>query len=187
MLKYGIFLTLIMTLSYFAFISLPSCTKSQNRLRYDLTLQTSSAPLSLAPRASTGTSFSLSQASSFNIDSFVRASTGGKLGAVNIRNARLVTAALNLADPTDATNFANFQSCSGTFHTNTNSSEVGVTIANEDIYSSSLALPVDSTDELKNYFVGGNRIIYGFGGNLRRPTSDTLRCCITFTFNLIVE
>jgi len=91
-----------------------------------------------------------------------------------------------LNNPTAASNFQDFQSCSASFFSNTNTTPYTLSIAdNPDVYSSALLLPVDTSVNLATYL--GNEFTYSFSGKLRRPTTTPLSCTITFTFSVSVQ
>ena len=165
-----------------------SCNKIAQSLQYNLTMQSATVTVTLPPYSSTGISVSGTQTNTLNIDSFVRANTGGLLGVNNIQSAKLDSCSIQLLNYNTNMNFANFSSCNASFYTNSNNSPITCNIAsNPDVYSYYLSLPVDTTQELKGYFTNTNTFTYTVGGKLRRPTTDSLRAAITFTFKLHVQ
>lgn len=155
---------------------------------YHLPMCIVTASITLPPYSQTGIAFSGNQSVRFSVDSFIKANIGKKFGVNNIVSAKISSYTLALQNPTDATNFANFKSCSGSFHTQGNQEDFGVNISNNpDDYSSTLSMPVDTTEELKGYLMGGNQFTCSVGGSLRRPTKDSIHCIATVAFNIKVE
>ena len=163
---------------------LQSCNKALQNLHFNLGMQTQTVTVKIPP---TSGSISIGPLSnSYNVDSFIKANTGQQLGVANISSVKLSSCVLTLNNSSLANNFANFQSCSASFYTNTNSTPVSISIAdNPDVSASTLSLPVDANLELKSYI--GDQFTYNFAGSLRRPTTDTLVCTIAVTYNVIVQ
>ena len=169
-------------------LSMNSCSKLAKNLNYDLDMQTASMDVVIPAYSDTNISVSGSQTVFFNIDSFIKANTGNLMGVSNITSAKIRSCNLALQDPTPALNFANFKSCTGSFHTDGNLEPFAVSIPyNADAYSATLSLPVDTSAELRGYMSNGNQFTYSLGGRLRRPTTKEIHCTATFTFKVHVQ
>ena len=172
----------------FTMLSMNSCMKLTKGIQYDLNMQTASMDLVIPPYTDTNISVTGSQTNYYNIDSFIKARTGGMMGLANITRAKLESCVLVLNNSTQAENFANFRSCIGTFYTNSNTTPYVVNIAsNPDVFADTLTLPVDTSADLTTYVNNGTQFTYSLGGRLRRATHDTLHCTATFKFNLHVQ
>lgn len=175
-------------LTCFALFALNSCTKLAKNLQYDLDMQTATVDIVLPPYADTAISVSGSQATNYNIDSFIKANTANVLGVSNITSAKIRSCVLTLTGATTALNFANFKSITGSFYTSANQTPYSVAIPlNPDVFATTLTLPVDTSRELKGYLTNTNQFVYTLGGMLRRPTTDSIRCTATFTFKVHVQ
>ena len=170
-----------------ALASLQSCTKLAKNLQYDLDMQTASVSVVLPPTSDTVGSASGSQTNYYNIDSFIKANTANVLGLSNITSAKIKSVTLTLTNATPAQNFANFKSCYGSVYSTGNTTPYTVTVANnQDIFASTLSLPVDTTTDLRSY-MNGNNFTYTLGGKLRRATTDSVRCTVQFAFKIHVQ
>ena len=163
--------------------TLQSCNKLAQKLNFNLAMQTETVQVSIPPTQGT---FTVGPVSTYyNVDSFVRASTVNQFGAANISSVQVTSAVLVVNNPTPTNNVANFQSCSASFYSNTDNTPYTLSIpSNPDVYATSLSIPVDQT-ELAPYI--GNTFNYSFTGTLRRPTTTTLNCTITFTYSVKVK
>jgi hypothetical protein len=164
--------------------TLQSCSKLASKLlNFNLSMQTETINVDVPP---TGGSISVGpMTTNYNVDSFVRASTAGQLGAANISSVKLTSCVITINNPSIANNFGNFESCSASFYSNTDTNPYTVNIANNpNSYATTLNLPVDQT-ELASYI--GNQFTYSLAGKLRRPTTTTLHCTVTFTYSVNVQ
>lgn len=178
--------------AFFAFAAasfmLHSCNKLANNLRYSLDMHTATADIVIPPYDNTLIMITGRQTVNYNIDSFIKANTANLLGVNNISSARIRSCELVLENPTDAINFANFESCSGYFFTDGNTDPFGVNIAeNPDEYAGTLNLPVDTTAELKGYLTNASVFTYNLSGKLRRKTTDSIHCKVKIAFTLNVH
>jgi len=170
-----------------AVFSLQSCTKIGSLLQYDIPMQSGSVTITIPPTSNTSAAFNGTGSNSVNIDSVIKANTAGMLGINNITSVKLTGATMTLQNADANNNFANFQSCFASFTSNSDGAPYQVSVANNsDLYATSITLPVDTTAELKNYMAGSN-FTYTAGGQLRTPTTESLTCTITFTFNIHVK
>lgn len=178
---------LISTLSFALLLGVvttfQSCTKLAQKLNFNLAMQTETVQVSIPP---TQGSFSVGPVSTYyNVDSFVKANTAGQLSAANITSIQVTSAVLTVNNPTPSNNVANFQSASASFYSNTDNTPYTLSITdNPDVYSTTLSIPVDQK-ELAGYI--GNTFNYTFAGTLRRPTTTTLNCTVTFTYSVKVK
>ena len=165
-----------------------SCTKIANQLQYNLDMHSGSVTVMIPPVSNTSSEATIgSGINNINVDSFVKAHTAGLLGAANIMSVKLTSCTMTLENANAANNFADFQTAHAQFSSNSEVSPYQLSIpSNPDVYSSTLALPVDTTTELKNYMLG-SQYNYAVGGKLRRPTTDSLKCTIKFQFRLRVQ
>ena len=165
---------------------LQSCSKVAQLLQYNVPLQSGSVTINIPATSDTSAGASGTASNSINIDSVIKAYTGNVLGVSNITSVKLTSATMTLQNADSTDNFQNFSSCYVSFTTNT-ASPYQINISNNpNTYATSLAVPVDSTVELKGY-LNGNQFTYSAGGHLRASTTKTLNCVVTFTFNIHVQ
>jgi len=167
-------------------ITLHSCTKLASLLNFNLGMQTESVNITIPITTDTSLITVGPATNSYNVDSFIKASTGNQLGEANITNVKLASVLFTLNNADSVNNFADFESVSASFSSNTNTTPYTINIANNpDVYAATLSLPVDTTVQLKTYL--GNQFTYSVSGKLRRPTTKPLNCTVTFTFNVAVQ
>ena len=163
-----------------------SCTKIANLLTFRLGMQTKSFDFTIPVTTDTGRMSVGPVATTFNVDSFIRASTAGQMGSANIKSVKLSSVVLTLNNANSANNFQNFEYVDVDFTSNTNSTPYKMTIANNpDSYASTLSLPVDTTVDLASYL--GNEFTYSVSGRLRKGTTQEMNCTATVTSNLSVR
>ena len=173
----------------FVCLLLQSCSKIASDLQYDLSMQTASVNIIIAPISDTTAGLTMGTViSSYKIDSFIKSKTSGKLGVSNISSAKMSSSSLTLVNPNSGNNFANFQNCNVNFFTNTNTSPFSLAVItnNPDTYAATLNVPVDATTDMKTY-LQGNELTYSLSGKLRRNTTDTLTCTVQLSMNVHVH
>jgi hypothetical protein len=167
--------------------TLPSCTKVANLLTANVGMQTESVKVTIPATTGVNGVISVGPASNkYNVDSLIQAQTAGQFNASNISSVKLKSVVFTLSNFNALNNFANFESVSATFSSNTDKTPYTITIpTNPDVTTNMLTLPVDTARELKSYI--GNEFFYTVEGKLRRPTTIPLECTITFSFDLKVK
>lgn len=170
-----------------ALSGLESCSKLGDLLKKDLEMQTTSVDFVIPPSSDTTIALTGSQTNYYNIDSFIKASTGNILGVANIKSAKIKGCVITINNPSASINFSNFRNITGSFHTEAEPTEYRMSIANNpDVNVSTLSLPVDSSAELKGY-LNSNQFTYTVSGQLRRPVADSVHCTARITFSVRVE
>jgi len=165
-----------------AMVSFQSCTKIGQLLHFDLSMQTQSVTVDIPPAS--GVISVGPVVTSYNVDSFIKASTAGQLGVANIKSVKMSSCVMTINNPTPQNNFANFESASATAFSNTDTNPYTISITNNpNTYASTLNLPVDQT-ELSPYL--GSQFTYSFTGKLRRATTAKMNVTITFTYSVSV-
>ncbi|MBC7553297.1 MAG: hypothetical protein H7257_04905 [Taibaiella sp.] len=178
----------VVAFSCLGLVTFNSCNKLGKKLQYDLDMQTASVELVIPPYSGTTLALSGSQTENFNVDSFIKANTANLMGVSNITSAKIKSCELTLHDATTALNFANFQSCGGSFFTDGNPTPFEISIPdNPDAFADRLTLPVDTSAELRGYLTNSSRFTYTLSGRLRRPATDSIHCTATFTFKVHVQ
>ncbi len=174
-----------MLVAAFGFMcSLQSCTKALQGLHFDLGMQTQTVTVTV-PVTPAGTVSIGPVTTSYNVDSFIHASTGNQLGINNIYSVKLTSVVLTLNNATPTNNFGNFQSVNASFFSNSNSTPYTINVTdNPSTDVNTLTLPGNS-DELKSYI--GTQFTYNLSGALRAPITTTLTCTVQFNYDLIVQ
>jgi len=175
----------------FTTLGIYSCSKLKSLLQYNLNMQTASYSFTIPITSDTSKVNSLGNVSlSYNIDSFIKASTSNVLGLSNITSAKVNSVVFTLQNPDTANNFANIQNATVTFTSNASNTPytLGGISNNPDVYAYTLNLQVDSTQNLISYISPTtNQFNYSISAKLRRPTTDTLNCTVTVQFSVHVQ
>jgi hypothetical protein len=169
--------------------TMQSCSEAAKKIHYDLPLQPGALEVTIPPTNDTTNVKNNLAANSVhvNIDSFIRAKTGGRLGIDNITSVRILSVRLTLVNGNAANNFANFQSAFASFSSTSNMTPYSVTIPNNpDLAAYFLELPVDPNKDMRSYMTG-DVFYYSVGGKLRRPVTQEVKCKIEFQFNIAVN
>jgi hypothetical protein len=191
MKKTSLFSTAAIAITFGAMSMLQSCTQSaSDLLQFEVPVQSGSEVITIAPIDTAGTFTLPPTSTSLNVDSLIKLGTNNKLGITNISSVKILSCELKLNNATATNNFANFESCNASLTSSTESTPFVLTVSNPDTYSESLTLPVDPNKELKSYMgnsTGLNTFNYTITGTVRRKTTDSLKCTITYKFKAIVK
>jgi len=173
-----------------ATISLQSCDKVKDAVKTpDVTFTGASTDVVIPITTNTTSQASMATNSiSYNIDSMIKAQTGGVVSYSSIKSVKITKMVLTLSDADAANNFANFEYAAGTF--NTDATTAGpYTVAsisnNPDVTSSTLDLPITDKDkDVKQYFKSNVVFTYAVIGKLRRATTKELHCHVDVTYTI---
>ena len=174
-----------------ATLFLQSCDKSPaSLLKFNVPVQSGSQIFTIPPSDTAGTFVFPSASTTVKVDSVIRAYTGNALGIANISSVKITSCELQLSNATTASNFANFEFVNASLVSSTESTPFVLSITgNPDVFNDKLTLPIDSAKELKSYLgttAASNTFTYGGSGKLRRKTTDSLKCTITYKFSVVV-
>ncbi len=185
--KYSIAASVLMLIASFG---LNSCSKVASILSQFLTFNTPAQNFTIPPvpnAVAAGTQIimpTISGAFTYNLDSFIKAGTGGQMGINNIANVHINSCVLTVTNPTDSANWQQFQTVTISLTSATNSTPYVLTVNQADIYSSTMTLtPTDTTSELKSY-LQGSAFNYSIGAQMRRGTTDSMKCNAVFSFTI---
>ena len=115
----------------------------------------------------------------YNLDSTIKANTGGVFGASDVGSITVKSIVINLQNGDAFNNFANFE----TLKVNLSSNGTAVPIATAsipDVASNNLSMDVSNSPNILSYFQG-NQITYEISGKVRRATSHELDGLATIT------
>ncbi len=184
--KYRIVPTGAFALILALFVSVNSCTKIAKTLSLDLPMQTGSINIHIPATEDTINYLVFGpETSYFNVDSFVRSSTGEQFNGKSISKVTITECKLTVLNPTPANNIANFQNCSASLFSDVKEEPFTISlIDNPDLYANSLNIPIQNTD-LSAYI--GKYYSYYISGRLRKPITTPLECTLTYTYNVSVK
>lgn len=118
----------------------------------------------------------------FNIDSIIKAESGGAFSLNDIKKVTITEAKLILLNADADNNFQNFEEGWLNFNTNTNPTTVEIaTGLNPDVYSEQWLLPPLTGVNLKDY-LNGSELNYFVAGKARKVTTKALNCKLKVKF-----
>ena len=119
----------------------------------------------------------------FNLDSIIRANSGGVFGINDVKSVKLKSIAINVPDADNNNRLGNFERTTVTLSSNTNSNPVNLATINfPDTATNSITVSPTNPPELLNY-LKGSQISYQSTGKARRSTSKPL----TFVISMIMR
>jgi len=114
----------------------------------------------------------------FNLDSIVKAKTAGAFGAKDVQSIKVKEFNINIINPDQQNNLANFQSVRVTIHSNTNTSPTELfAVTFPDTYASTFTTGGNNSELLS--YLKGSDITYTLYGKNRRSTSKPLNITIS--------
>ena len=117
----------------------------------------------------------------YNLDSTIKANTGGVFGASDVSSITLKSIVITLQNGDPINNFANFESLGVNLSSNSNGTPVTIaTAAIPDVPTYNLTMDVSSNLNILSYFQG-NQITYDVFGKMRRATYHELDGLATIT------
>lgn len=120
----------------------------------------------------------------FNLDSTVRAKTGGVFGANAVKFIKITQISITILNPDPLNNLANFESARITLQSNTNNTPTEfLSQTFPDVYATSYAATPANSTELLSY-LKGSVITYTIYGKIRRITTKPLNIVVTATIGV---
>jgi hypothetical protein len=171
------FALIIILVGGFAFLS---CKKIIHKLlpSFDTTVSNIAIAVPAIPFSNISGSVGF-QTIYYNLDSTIKASTGGVFGASDVSSITLKSIVITLQNGDQLNNFANFQNLQVDLSSNTNTTPVTIATANiPDVASNSLSMDVSSSPNILSYFQG-NQLTYDVSGTVRRSTYHALDGLVT--------
>lgn len=118
---------------------------------------------------------------SINLDSMVRAKTGGVFGANVVSSVKVKDVTITLANADQFNNISNFKTARVTLQSNTNNTPVQLfSVLLDDTYASTYTFTADNSPELISY-LKGSTISYTLYGSIRRITNKPLQMQVNVT------
>ena len=167
------------------FAMLTSCQKTIDGLGVSIGMQSTTIDFVIPVTTTTKDTSFVAFNTSVNIDSIIRANSS--FSSNNIKSAKLVSATLKLDNGDDANNFGNMEAYKLTFASN-NKPDMIVVAQNDnnpDDGAQEIALPINTDQQLKDYFKATD-FSYNLSGRLRRPTTKDLNCHVVIKYNIKV-
>jgi hypothetical protein len=120
----------------------------------------------------------------FNLDSIVRAKTGGSYGAGDVGTVQIKQINFSLANSDDQNNLSNFKSVRFTFTSNsrTDTANIGTINFPDSTMSAYTFIPTNSPD-IRPY-LNGSQITSNVYGQLRRYTNKALTMTVNITMKI---
>ena len=118
----------------------------------------------------------------FNLDSIVKAQTGGKFGTADVGSIKVKEIIFTLSNPDQQNNLANFESARFTLSSSSNSQPAEIAAIHfPDQYAETYTFTADpSTPDLISY-LQGTELTYDVYGKLRRITTKPLTITLKVT------
>lgn len=120
-----------------------------------------------------------------NLDSIIK-KQNSEISAANIKEVRLQSCELTLTNGDDVNNFGALESCNLEIASNVKTQYVkmaGVS-NNPDKIAQTLSLPVETSLDLKEYFLSANKFSYRISGKSRRATTKELNCKVLVKYTI---
>ena len=121
-----------------------------------------------------------------NLDSIIKAQNS-KLGAGNIKEVKITSCDLNLTNGDAANNFSVLESCMLEIKSNTKTDFVKMANLsnNPDVEAQTLSLPVESSLDLKDYFLSATQFSYRISGKARKTTDKELKGTVLVKYSIV--
>lgn len=113
-----------------------------------------------------------------NLDSIIKANTGGVFGINAVGSIKIKQVSINLSNADPLNNLSNFESVRMTIQSSSNNTATELFTANfPDTYSSSITITPNNSPDLLSY-LKGSEVTYNVYGKMRRITSKPLNMTI---------
>ena len=120
----------------------------------------------------------------FNLDSTVKANTGGVYGANDVSSVKVKQMIFNLSDADQLNNLSNFESARITFSSDIKTDTVTVaSVTFPDTFASTYTYTPANSPDLKPY-LNGSILYYNVFGKIRRITTKQLHMSIKVTLRV---
>ena len=121
----------------------------------------------------------------FNMDSAIKAHTGGAFGASDVSSVKIKQIIFTIINPDSLNNLSNFESARFTFKSNSNSVPLSIASFNfSDTYAATTTyIAPANTPELRSY-LDGTELTYTVYGKLRRYTTKSIKFSVNITLRV---
>jgi len=162
-----------------------SCNKTIDGVGINIGMQSATADFTIPVITSTNDTSFVAFNTYLNVDSIIRANSS--FSANNIKAAKLTSVTVQVNDGDAVNNFGALQSYKVTFSSN-NKPDMIVVAQNDnnpDDGATQVSLPVNTSQELKDYFKA-SMFSYNISGKMRRATTKELNCHAVIKYNVKV-
>lgn len=176
---------LLPAMAAFLAISISSCEQLKSKLFQSFIAKTLDVDFTIPIVNTTAMRSDMGSVTNFvNLDSIIKAETGNAFSINDIKSVTVESCELNLLNPDQNNNFANFEEGWVSLHSDVNTTPIEInTGMNPDVYSTKWILPEIAGVELKGYLTG-KMINYVFAAKARRVTTKDLNCRLTVQFRV---
>jgi hypothetical protein len=120
----------------------------------------------------------------YDLDSTIKANTGGIYGAGDVTSITVKSIVINLQNGDQLNNFANFENLKVELSSNSNTTPVTIaTAAIPDVTAMTLSMDVSASPDILSY-LKGDQINYNISGKVRRATYHELDGLATITVTI---
>jgi hypothetical protein len=121
-----------------------------------------------------------------NLDSIIKAQNS-KVGSGNIKEVKIKSCELSLTNGDSKNNFSALESCKLEIKSNVKADFIKMAAVsnNPDVEAQTLNLPVESSLDLKDYFLSANQFTYRISGKSRKTTDKDLNCKILVKYTIV--
>ncbi len=183
-MKYGMKKARVWYMFMLAFMIFVSCDKLKDKLFEAFTTGMTDVNFTVPVVTNTAAEGKIETLPIFiNVDSIIRANTGGLFSLNSVSTIMVETADLTINNPDASNNLANFESgllLFNTFNPQTNDWNTPMGVGREDIkdnYATSLSFALIPDVNLKEH-LRATKVIYLYGYKARRVTTKPLNCTI---------
>jgi hypothetical protein len=167
--------------------SISSCNKLEDLAQINFNLSNAEAQFTIPVISAIGTADLGTATIYINLDSIIKAQNSS-LSVSNVKQVHITSCELTLLNGDASNNFSALESCSLQMASNNQPTfvTVGSITANPDTEAETLTMPLNSTLELKDYFLNANTFSYKLSGTARKTTAKELTCKAVLKYSLVV-
>lgn len=162
-----------------------SCDKVKDLAKVNLNLDNADGEFTIPVLVTTGDVTLGTDDIYVNLDSMIKAQNS-QVSAKNIKEVRVKSCELTLSNGDSKNNFSVLESCKLEVKSNTKAEFITLASVsnNPDTEAQSLNLPVNSSLDLKDYFLSANTFSYRVSGKTRKTTDKELNCKVLVKYTI---
>ncbi|MCD6013497.1 MAG: hypothetical protein K0Q79_3359 [Flavipsychrobacter sp.] len=170
-----------------------SCNKVANQLAQTIGWSGLDVTIDVPPSTAIGTYTAIGAGTfNYNLDSFIKSKTSDLLGMKNIEEFKFKSCQLTILNPGPTNSFGDFSDAKAEFSTSTKMTpkvKLGEVNGNPDGLSSSLTLPINTSDNMRPYLPasGPVTIYYNLSGTMRRVRTTTTTVNVHIEYEIKVK
>lgn len=173
----------LLTLS---FATLSSCDKIKSLAKVNFNLDNADGEFNVPALLAIGEVSLGTDDVYINLDSIIKAENG-EVGSKNIKEVHVKSVQLTLTNGDAKNNFSALESCKMEIKSNVKTEFVTMASVtnNPDVEAFTLNMPVESSLELKDYFLNANVFSYRISGKTRKTTDKELNCKVLVKYTIV--